>query len=432
MLTESNSSLQQKIDEIYASNVVVAKKGSTQPAHPGRNAEAGFMTRVQDEIRKLHQQLQRKEHVINQLKFLVGKQQNQNMAQPEQVEQEAESPTSFAHSLTSQKSADDEARPQTVHDSYKATKERLNLVRGSMFVGGPRQSIKLNKSLASEMQDILGADLVDDATLCDKTIEDIMSSKTRKATEGELEQITISSIIAADDLKRYLCNHNELVKSVDTFETENKHLKQMVESLKAAMDQQLGKSPDLQKMAEAKISLGLQDQKKEFDLERRTFQMLAEQKDRQLKELEQEAAEQKEMCAQLRNAVSADDAKRKEKTQTLEQHLDKLHQMFQQVNNDREMLKLNATTAQKKLASKDERVKKLESQLEAARQKQQNLLNVIKQLKEEFTKAQKTLALGLRDRAETFLPGSAATNTILGRRHTLMGGGPALRGGNKQ
>lgn len=236
-----------------------------------------------------------------------------------------------------------------------------------MFVGGPRQSIKLNKSLAGELQDILGADSVQDATLCDKTIEDIMSSRTRKATEGELDQITISSIIAADDLKRYLCNHNELVQSVETFETENKHLSQLVESLKGALDQQLGKSPDLQKMAEAKISLGLQDQKKEFDLERRTFQMLAEQKDRQLKELEQEAADQKEICAQLRNAVSADDAKRKEKTQTLEQHLDKLHQMFQHVNNDREMMKLNMATAQKKLASKDERVKKLDLQLEASR-----------------------------------------------------------------
>ena len=59
--------------------------------------------------------------------------------------------------------------------------------------------------------------------------------------------------------------------------------------------------------------------------------------------------------------MSADDAKRKEKTQNLEQNLDKLHQMFQKVNNDREMLKLSVGTFKKKLASKDERVKKLES-----------------------------------------------------------------------
>lgn len=156
--------------------------------------------------------------------------------------------------------------------------------------------------------------------------------------------------------------------------------------------------------------------------------MLSEQKDRQIAELEQEVAAQKEVADQLRNTASADDTKRKEKTHNLEQNLDKLHQMFQKVNSDREMLKLSHGTVQKKLASKDERIQKLEAQLDGAREKQQGLLNVIKQLKHEFTKAQKTLALGLRTRSDSALPGAVA-----GRRATLMGGGkPAIKGGNRQ
>ena len=90
-----------------------------------------------------------------------------------------------------------------------------------MFAGGPRQSIKLNKTLANELEDILGADAVDDATLNDKTIEDILTSKTRTATDGELDQITISAIVGAEDLKKYLSNHNELVTSLQNFEMEN-------------------------------------------------------------------------------------------------------------------------------------------------------------------------------------------------------------------
>jgi len=60
---------------------------------------------------------------------------------------------------------------------------------------------------------------------------------------------------------------------------------------------------------------------------------------------------------------------------------------------------------------------------------------VIKELKHEFLKAQKALAQGpaARDRAGTCLPGSAATNTVLGRRNTIMGGAKAvIVGGNKQ
>lgn len=139
-------------------------------------------------------------------------------------------------------------------DSYKATKSKLNQVRGSMFAGGPRQSIKLNKTLANELDDILGTDEVDDATLNDKTIEGILNSKTRQATDAELEQITISSIISPDDLKKYISNHNELVASLQTFQKENEHLNKLVESMKGSLDQQLGKSPDLQKMAEARIN----------------------------------------------------------------------------------------------------------------------------------------------------------------------------------
>ena len=62
-------------------------------------------------------------------------------------------------------------------ESYKETKNKLNQVRGSMFTGGPRRSIKLNKKVANELDDILGDDMETNLSLNDKTIEDILSSK---------------------------------------------------------------------------------------------------------------------------------------------------------------------------------------------------------------------------------------------------------------
>lgn len=72
-------------------------------------------------------------------------------------------------------------------DSYKETKSRLNQVRGSMFTGGPRRSIKLNKTLANELEDILGTDDDKNSSLNDKTIDLILSSKTKQVSDDELD-----------------------------------------------------------------------------------------------------------------------------------------------------------------------------------------------------------------------------------------------------
>ena len=56
-----------------------------------------------------------------------------------------------------------------------------------MFVGGPRRSIKLNKKVANELEDILGDDNDYNQSLNDKLIEDIFSSKQRSVTEDELD-----------------------------------------------------------------------------------------------------------------------------------------------------------------------------------------------------------------------------------------------------
>ena len=178
VLNESQSAIQRKIDDLYANNIIIAKEGDAQPLAPGKNTEATFMANVQGEIRKLHSQLQKKEHVINQLKFLIGKQQaKQQAAQGDQAEQAvlsglgaSPSHNSSLPSLNASLRSTDGGLPDDLKDelelnqqksllnSYKATKEKLNLVRGSMFAGGPRQSIKLEKDLAEELHEILASD----------------------------------------------------------------------------------------------------------------------------------------------------------------------------------------------------------------------------------------------------------------------------------
>lgn len=238
-----------------------------------------------------------------------------------------------------------------------------------MFAGGPRRSIKLNKGLASELDDILAGESEDNSNLKDKTVDEILTSTVRMASTEELDQIQLSALIAPDNLKKYLENHNEMVASLQKFEKENKHLSQVVETMKGELDAQLNKSMDIQKMAEAKIKVELMNQQKEFEVEKQSLRIIEEQKDRQIKNLEDEIQHEREISEQLKNTISVDETKRKEKTQSLEQNLDKLHQMFSSVNNQRQMIQVKLQTTEKKLLTKDDRIKKLEQQLEAAREK---------------------------------------------------------------
>ena len=75
---EANMMLQKKIDQIYNNNILIPKEGKDSEAQEKddqiQNNE--FMNNIQEEVRKLHYQLQSKDQTITQLKHLIQKNQN--------------------------------------------------------------------------------------------------------------------------------------------------------------------------------------------------------------------------------------------------------------------------------------------------------------------------------------------------------------------
>ena len=68
-----------------------------------------------------------------------------------------------------------------------------------MFAGGPRRSIKLNKGLASELDDILAGESEDNSNLKDKTVDEILTSTVRMASTEELESLVADRPELADE-----------------------------------------------------------------------------------------------------------------------------------------------------------------------------------------------------------------------------------------
>lgn len=56
-----------------------------------------------------------------------------------------------------------------------------------------------------------------------KVIDSILTSKTKIATEEDMNLIGISAIIEPKIMKRYLANHNEIVQRLQTFEKGSKN-----------------------------------------------------------------------------------------------------------------------------------------------------------------------------------------------------------------
>ena len=72
--------LQKKIDQIYNNNILIPKEGKDNEAQErdDQNQKQEFMNNIQEEVRKLHYQLQGKDQIINQLKQLIHKNQDPN------------------------------------------------------------------------------------------------------------------------------------------------------------------------------------------------------------------------------------------------------------------------------------------------------------------------------------------------------------------
>ena len=62
--------LQKKIDQLYNNNILIPKEGKDSEAQEkdDQNQKREFMDNIQEEVRKLHYQLQGKDQIINQLK----------------------------------------------------------------------------------------------------------------------------------------------------------------------------------------------------------------------------------------------------------------------------------------------------------------------------------------------------------------------------
>ena len=67
---EANDMLQKKIDQLYNNNILIPKEGKDSEAQEkdDQNQKQEFMNNIQEEVRKLHYQLQGKDQIINQLK----------------------------------------------------------------------------------------------------------------------------------------------------------------------------------------------------------------------------------------------------------------------------------------------------------------------------------------------------------------------------
>tara|TARA_B110000503_G_C6773245_1_gene260229 strand:+ start:192 stop:434 length:243 start_codon:yes stop_codon:yes gene_type:complete len=69
--------MQRKIDHIYDNNILIAKEGGSKVGNNDEknelNDQTAFMTNMQEEVRKLHVQLKKKDDMINSLKNFIDK-----------------------------------------------------------------------------------------------------------------------------------------------------------------------------------------------------------------------------------------------------------------------------------------------------------------------------------------------------------------------
>lgn len=70
---EANDMLQKKIDQIYSHNIIIPKdsKDNDDQEQDDFKSKSEFVENIQEEVRKLHYQLQNKDQTINQLKQLI-------------------------------------------------------------------------------------------------------------------------------------------------------------------------------------------------------------------------------------------------------------------------------------------------------------------------------------------------------------------------
>lgn len=148
--------LQKKIDQLYNHNILIPKEGKDNEAQErdDKNQKQEFMNNIQEEVRKLHYQLQSKDQTITQLKHLI------------------------------QKNAD----PNHMDDAD--------------------QNDELQRILQSN-----NAEGEDDTKQFERIIIELMQSD-KMASESDLNNINFSALIGANDLRLVLMNRNKQLHQI--------------------------------------------------------------------------------------------------------------------------------------------------------------------------------------------------------------------------
>lgn len=82
--------LQKKIDQIYSHNIIIPKdsKDDDDQEKDDFKNKSEFVENIQEEVRKLHYQLQNKDQTINQLKQLIQKNNDPNSFEDNEQQEE--------------------------------------------------------------------------------------------------------------------------------------------------------------------------------------------------------------------------------------------------------------------------------------------------------------------------------------------------------
>lgn len=76
--------LQKKLEHIYNNNILIPKEGKDDEEieRQDKNQKDQFVDNIQEEVRKLHYQLQSKDKIINELKSFIKKGSNAEDGEP--------------------------------------------------------------------------------------------------------------------------------------------------------------------------------------------------------------------------------------------------------------------------------------------------------------------------------------------------------------
>jgi len=260
--------------------------------------------------------------------------------------------------------------------SVLSNRQRFNgtfgAVRGQDGGNGPRKTIKLTKENVEEVEAAENPAEAEEYTGKEYQafIYQILSDKTRQATEEELDLVAISQIIEPSKLRKYLTMHNELVQDVKKMKEENLEFHTENKSLQDQLTMEMMKNPATETITSARLEYEVRQTEKKKELEMKAIKKDHKAQGKKIEELSRELFEQRELLRMVKDSISGDDITRKEKTQNLEQNVLQLQQLFQKAQKDAEIVNLAHETTKKKVVQRDERIKNLETKLLAAKKKQ--------------------------------------------------------------